>query len=1041
MTIDAADSQTVIIVTGMHRSGTSLTASLLQSAGINFGDRLMGEDRGNAKGHFEDLDFVEFHQNVLQSQGISVAGWTEKNKIEVQQQYLAGAKALISARGERPIWGWKDPRTTLFLDFWSRLIPDAKYLFVYRSPWEVLDSLFRRGDVIFRTNPNFALAQWCNYNRAVLDFYRRYREQSLLIDIDSIIQSGDRLVDLVNQKFGLELRSPESLYRESLFTNNINYHRQALITKFFPDAVELYEQLQQQASLASPTIIEDPEEFSYEPWILQDWNDLKLSISEKRQLETQLQQSKQELAHCNTQLEQREQELADANQQLQQREQELADANQQLQQREQELADANTQLQQREQELAHFNQQEETLYLLNKQQLVSQKEIEQFKKLVAAIESSKFWQIRQYWFGLKQKLKIKTIDTVYQDYLLSQNPLSNDSTEIQPNYEDSNLQRSRKDSIYQTWLKKLGKKTRSQLSYYSAVAADEPVKSRDFKYQQWLRKNYPQPKNFDKIKSQILTLDYRPLISVIVPIYNSDRHFLQQAIESVIDQIYPNWELCLADDCSSKPHVKSVLEEYSQKDERIKVVYRSQNGHISEASNSALEIASGEYVALLDHDDLLAPHALFEVVKLLNQHPEADFVYSDEDKVDEQNVHKDPFFKPDWCPDSFLARMYTCHLGVYRRSLVTEVGNFRLGFEGSQDYDLVLRVTEKTDKIFHIPDILYHWRIHSESTASESEAKPYAANAAQRAIGEAIARRGEPGKVTTHPVFAGVYTVRYDIKDYKLVSIIIPTKDLADTLDVCLKSIFSNTTYPNYEVIVIDNGSTEAQTFKCFEYWQQQQPERFKCYTYDVPFNYSQINNYAVEKAEGDYLLFLNNDTEVITPDWIEAMVEQAQRESIGAVGTLLLYPDDTVQHAGVVLGIGGVAGHSHKNFPATVPGYISQLISTNNYSAVTAACLMCRRDVFEEVGGFETKLAIAFNDVDFCLKLVSRGYRNIYLPHVVLYHYESKSRGYENTPAKQARFAKEVNYMKQTWHSFCHNDPCYSPHLTKVREDYSLNL
>ena len=1039
---DAAESQSVIILTGMHRCGTSLTASLLQSAGINFGDRLMGEGVGNAKGHFEDLDFVEFHQNVLQSQGISVAGWTEQSKIQVQQQYLADAKALICARGDRPLWGWKDPRTTLFLDFWSQLIPDAKYLFVYRSPWEVLDSLFRRGDVIFRTNPNFAVAQWCNYNRAVLDFFQRYPEQSLLVDINSIIQSAERAIDLINHKFGLKLRSPESLYRESLFTSNINYHRQALITKFFPDAVELYEQLKQQASLASPIIVEDSGiELNCKPWILQDWNDLKLSISEKRQLETQLHSTQQQLSDANGQLRSIQQQLSDANEQLQQREQELADFNQQLHSTQQQLSDANEQLQQREQELADFNQQEETLHLLNKQQSVSQKEIEQFKKLVAAIESSKFWKIRQYWFGLKQKLNIKTIDTVYQDYLLSQNLLSNDLTEVRLDYENTNLQGSRKNSVLQTWFKKFGNKTRSQLSYYSAVAADEPVKSKDFKYQQWLRKHYPKLENFAKIKSQVLTLDYQPLISVIVPVYNSDRHFLEQAIESVIEQIYPNWELCLADDCSTKPHVKSVLDKYSQQDERIKVVYLSQNVHISQASNSALELASGEYIALLDHDDLLAPHALAEVVELLDRHPEADFIYTDEDKVDEQNVHQDPFFKPDWCPDSFLARMYTCHLGVYRRSLVTEVGNFRVGFEGSQDYDLVLRVTEKTDKIFHIPNVLYHWRIHSESTAGESEAKPYAANAAREAISEAIARRGEPGKVTTHPVFAGVYTVRYDIKDYKLVSIIIPTKDLADTLDICLKSIFSTTTYPNYEVIVIDNGSTEAETFKCFEYWQQQQPERFKCYTYDIPFNYSQINNYAVKKAEGDYLLFLNNDTEVVTSDWIEAMVEQAQRESIGAVGTLLLYPDDTVQHAGVVLGIGGVAGHSHKNFPATVPGYISQLISTNNYSAVTAACLMCRRDVFEEVGGFETKLAIAFNDVDLCLKIVSRGYRNIYLPHVVLYHYESKSRGYENTPSKQARFAKEVNYMKQTWQHLCDNDPCYSPHLTKINEDYSLSL
>ena len=383
--------------------------------------------------------------------------------------------------------------------------------------------------------------------------------------------------------------------------------------------------------------------------------------------------------------------------------------------------------------------------------------------------------------------------------------------------------------------------------------------------------------------------------------------------------------------------------------------------------------------------------------------------------------------------------MYTCHLGVCRRSLVEEIGNFRVGFEGSQDYDLVLRLTEKTNKIFHLPQILYHWRIHNLSTAGDSDAKPYATIAAQKAIAEAIMRRGEPGKVITEANFPGVYTVRYQIQEPKLVSIIIPTRDLASTLDVCLKSIFSRTTYPNYEVIVIDNGSVESETARCLTRWQEIEPERFKCYGYDVPFNYSQINNYGAEKATGDYLLFLNNDTEVITPDWIEAMVEQAQRPSIGAVGALLLYPDDTIQHAGVVLGIGGVAGHSHKNLPANQPGYISQAVSTNNYSAITGACLMCRQEVFQEINGFNEELAVAFNDVDLCLKIIERGYRNIYLAHVILYHYESKSRGQENTPTKQARFAKEVNYMRQKWSSICDRDPCYSIHLTKTHEDYSI--
>jgi O-antigen biosynthesis protein len=557
-----------------------------------------------------------------------------------------------------------------------------------------------------------------------------------------------------------------------------------------------------------------------------------------------------------------------------------------------------------------------------------------------------------------------------------------------------------------------------------------------------LRKHYPYPQDFEKIRDQVQSLTYQPLISIIVPVYNPEPKFLEQAIASVMEQIYPHWELCLVDDCSSKPDVKTILASYCQRDRRIKVVYHQQNQHICRASNTALEIATGEYIALLDHDDRLAPHALSEIVKLVNQHPEADFIYSDEDKIDGKNIHQDPFFKPDWCPDSMLSRMYTCHLGVYRRSLVEKIGGFRVGFEGSQDYDLVLRLTEKTDRIFHLPQVLYHWRIHPQSTAADADAKPYAALAAQKAIQEALTRRQEPGKVVMHPNFAGVYTVRYDIPEGKLVSIIIPTKDLAATLDTCLKSIFDQTSYPNYEVIVIDNGSVEPQTAQCLKYWQEQEPQRFRSYDYDVPFNYSQINNYAVEQAQGDYLLFLNNDTEIITPDWIEAMVEQSQRKSIGAVGSLLLYPDHTVQHAGVVMGIGGVAGHSHKNFAASVPGYRSQLVSTNNYAAVTAACLMCRREVFEQVGGFETELAIAFNDIDFCLKLLSHGYRNVYLPHVVLYHYESKSRGYdEDCPAKKARFLEEFSYMRQKWAEICDLDPCYNPNLSSRYEDYRLNI
>ncbi|MCT7961051.1 glycosyltransferase family 2 protein [Laspinema sp. D1] len=557
-------------------------------------------------------------------------------------------------------------------------------------------------------------------------------------------------------------------------------------------------------------------------------------------------------------------------------------------------------------------------------------------------------------------------------------------------------------------------------------------------YHFWLGQNSSRAADLRHKAQTLQVFQYQPLISIVMPVYNPPEPYLRMALESVISQIYPHWELCIADDASTADHVRPLLKEYAERDERIKLMFREENGHISAASNSAIALATGDYIALLDHDDMLNADALYEMALCLNLHPDADMIYSDEDKVDDSNMLRDPFFKPDWCPDSFLSRMYTCHLGLYRRAIVEEIGGFRIGYEGSQDYDFVLRFTEKTDKIYHIPKILYHWRIHPQSTASELENKNYAIDAAEKALTEALVRRGEPGRVIPTP--GGHWIVRYHIQDYQRVTVIIPTRNLGSILNTCLTSIFEKTTYPNYEVLVIDNGSDEPETLELFSKWQAKEPDRFRCITYDVPFNFSKINNYAVTQAEGQYLLFLNNDTEVLDGEWMTAMVEQVQRPSIGAVGALLLYPDDSIQHAGVVLGLGGVAGHSHKHFPSQVPGYYYQLKTVNNYSAVTAACLMCRREVFESVGGFnEEDLSIAFNDVDLCLKMGEQGYRNLYLPHVVLYHYESKSRGFEDTPEKIARFSKEIDYMRHRWKTIIDHDPCYSPNLTRDREDYSI--
>ncbi|MFD1885671.1 glycosyltransferase family 2 protein [Paenibacillus wenxiniae] len=556
------------------------------------------------------------------------------------------------------------------------------------------------------------------------------------------------------------------------------------------------------------------------------------------------------------------------------------------------------------------------------------------------------------------------------------------------------------------------------------------------RYQLWTS---PSLLPVEEMKSKLEQLSYHPLISIIVPVYNVEEIWLRKCIDSVIAQIYPNWELCLVDDCSPKPHIKPILQEYAERDSRIKPVFRAENGHISRASNSGIEISTGEFIALLDHDDELALNALYENVLLLNRIPVADVIYSDEDKISVEGERHSPFFKPDWSPDTLLSQMYTSHLTLYRKSMVEAVGGFRVGFEGSQDYDLMLRISEQTQNIYHIPKILYHWRAIPESTASTNTSKNYTHTAGLKAVKDAIQRRGMQAYVEGVEDTANLYRVHYKPMGNPKVSVIIPSKNMTDVVDTCLNSIFEKTSYSNYEVIIIDNGSTDVTTHKLYEYWLDKEPNRFKVYEYNIPFNYSKLNNFGCTKASGELILFLNNDIEIITPDWMTEMVGQVIRPEIGAVGANLLYPDNTIQHAGVILGIGGVAGHSHKHFKASDYGYFSRLKMVSNYSAVTAACLMVRKDICEEVGGFDEDLQVAFNDVDFCLKVREKGYWNVWLPQVQLFHYESKSRGYEDTPEKQNRFNSEIELMKERWLDELIEDPFYNSNLTKEHENFSL--
>ena len=534
----------------------------------------------------------------------------------------------------------------------------------------------------------------------------------------------------------------------------------------------------------------------------------------------------------------------------------------------------------------------------------------------------------------------------------------------------------------------------------------------------------------------------RQVISVIMPTYNTPEVFLRRAIESVVAQSYPYWELCIADDASTQTHVRHVLEEYARRDARIKVKFREENGHISAASNSALELATGDYVALLDHDDELAPHALQFVVHTISMEPAAQIIYSDEDKIDEEGNRSDPHFKSDWNPDLFFSQNYISHLCVYRRDLLQRIGGFREGVEGSQDQDLLLRCLShvKTSAIVHIPKVLYHWRMAKGSTALASSEKSYTTEAGIKALTDFFDAQGRKDIKVELGLAPNTYRICYPIPDPEpLVSMLIPTRDMLVVLEPCIRSILEKTTYGNYEIIIIDNESVEPDTLEYFERIQIQD-HRVRVLPYHHPFNYSAINNYGVQHARGELIGLINNDIEVISPQWLTEMVSHAVRPDIGCVGAKLYYDDETIQHAGVIVGLGGVAGHSHKNYPRDASGYVQRLKIVQNLSAVTAACLVVRKSVYEQVGGLEEAgLRVAFNDVDFCLKVREAGHRNLWTPYAELYHHESKSRGFEDTPEKVERFNSEIEFVKSKWGDNLRRDPYYNQNLTLVREDFSL--
>ena len=551
-------------------------------------------------------------------------------------------------------------------------------------------------------------------------------------------------------------------------------------------------------------------------------------------------------------------------------------------------------------------------------------------------------------------------------------------------------------------------------------------------YETWYPYHFANSETLEKQKKK--KFNKNPLISIVVPAYETPETFFKEMVNSVKKQTYDNWELCILD-AGKNDYLKNIVNEFN--DARIKYCFQGENKGIAGNSNEALKMADGEYIGLLDHDDTIEPDALFEVVSMINSHENVDMIYTDEDKLDgRENKYFQPALKPDFNIDLLRSNNYICHFIVVKSQIINKIGGFNKDYDGAQDYDLIFRIVENSKDIVHIPKILYHWRVHQDSTAENPASKLYAFEAGARAIKAHLDRMNIMGQVSNTSNL-GFYRVKYKLQSEDKVSVIIPNKDNIEVLDKCLRSVF-RTKYSNFEVIIVENNSTDKNTFDYYD--KMRENSRIRILEWKDKFNYSAINNYAVANTDSKYLLFLNNDIEFISNDWMEELLSHCQREEVGAVGAKLYYPDDTIQHAGTIVGIGGIAGHAFVGMPRNQSGYFHKASIQLDLSAVTAACMMVKREVFEKTGGFEESLEVAFNDVDLCLKINKENYLVVYNPYVEAYHYESKSRGAEDTKEKVMRFQNEIEYMRTKWTDILKNgDPYYNKNLSLDKWNYSL--
>ena len=1059
-----------LLVLGMHRSGTSLVARLLNVMGAYVGESaelLPPHARDNPTGYWERTELVIAHDEFLKSAGFAWDHVAYFDPAHLPQASDASLRRTVHdlvrrlSQQSRP-WLVKDPRLSLLLPFWLDAAPNAACVVVVRNPLAVVASLRESHRGIYASH--FLLALWEKYYATLLANLDGRR--AVFVAYENIVadpvEACRRLSDAARELDvdGLELPDDHALeafvHRKRVATRKDDHVRLSVTQQ------SLFDWLSARAAQAGTVTVRDyPRSTPPDAELQESQRALDDRFARGRaEMQPEVEQAQRRADTATQTLRENLTRLDTLTQSLEtihrEHAQQLEDTQRHVRNLFAQLLDTGTRLAESE---IHLHAEREARTVAVQEAAAAQERFEaalgQVRRLemltahtdeVVKERNNLAAHARALETGigaLRASLswKLTAPLRVVGRWFTSNAVPRSAGTPLEHRlhrwfYALPGLDAARKRRLV-LWLHRhMPWFTRHTLSYRLFEQTQQLIEMR--------AKTQPeraqlQRLDADRAAIRIAQIKNPACISLVMPVYNVEARWLEAAVDSVRRQFYPHWELCITDDASTSAETRDALDRIAALgDERIRIEYLSRNLGIAGASNAALARATGNYVGLLDNDDVLTRDALLEMACRIDTDA-PDVLYSDEDKIDEDGHHVEPHFKPDFNPDYFFSINYICHFTVIRRSLMQKIGGFRAGFDGAQDYDLLLRATENGESVAHVPKVLYHWRKSATSTAAASGAKPQASDAGLRALDESLKRRGIACSVTPGP-FPTTYRAERDIVGRPLVSVLIPFRDKPELLETCVRSILKRTDYEHFEILGIDNGSVGGDTHAVMKQLSIDDA-RVRFVRHDVPFNYSVINNFGAQQARGEHFLFLNNDTEVIDAGWMRAMLAHSQRAEVGAVGAKLLYSDDRIQHAGVIIGIGGVAGHAHIMNPATDPGYFARAQLPQNLSAVTFACAMTRREVFQQLGGLnERELTVAFNDIDYCLRALEAGFQVVYTPHALLYHHESRSRGYEDNPEKQARFAKEIAYMQQRHRDILtRGDPHYNPNLS-LTNNFGVN-